>query len=86
MSYIFSQFLSNGHDCEFAYDLDEVAKFIPGGGIHRKIQRYFTRLRMVSEINRSDNYTLRSQGAIALEKRRHLQSSYLIIHPFSDFR
>lgn len=41
---------------------------------------------MVSEISKQSNNFLRSQGAIASEKYRHLRENRYIIHPFSDAR
>lgn len=66
--------------------MDEVAKFIPGHTFYDRLQRFFVRLRVVSEVNRTDVYCLRSQGAIAREKRRHLANYPFIVHPFSDAR
>lgn len=72
------------HDCDFAYDLDIVAKYSPGTGISDRIKRYFMRLKVISELNKIGNAWLRSQGAVANEKERHLIKYRYMIHPFSD--
>ncbi|KAF5290202.1 hypothetical protein FQR65_LT11636 [Abscondita terminalis] len=41
---------------------------------------------MISETNKRCNRYLRSQGAIAFEKYRHLKKNSYMIHPFSDAR
>lgn len=80
------QFLKYEHDCDFAYDLDVVARYFPGMDLRSRLRRYFVRLRVISEVHKIGNYWLRSQGAVALEKQRHILNYLIIIHPFSDVR
>lgn len=55
-------------------------------GIFSRLKRYFIRLRVISEDHKIGNIWLRSQGAVASEKERHILNYLYIIHPFSDAR
>lgn len=63
-----------------------VAKYFPGMDILSRLKRYFIRLRVISEDHKIGNTWLRSQGAVANEKERHILNYLNIIHPFSDAR
>lgn len=66
--------------------MDVVAKYFPGTDFLSRVRRYFIRLRVISEVHKIGNGWLRSQGAVAKEKERHILKYLYIIHPFSDAR
>ncbi|KAF5290203.1 hypothetical protein FQR65_LT11637 [Abscondita terminalis] len=80
------KFAKYGHECNIENELDETPNFFPGKTCYARVQRTLMRFRMISETNKRCNRYLRSQGAIAFEKYRHLKQNSYMIHPFSDAR
>ncbi|XP_074036631.1 cyclic nucleotide-gated channel alpha-3 isoform X2 [Leptinotarsa decemlineata] len=80
-------FANYGHDCT----LDDISdnydwNYAPGFSLLKKIQRWFVRLRVVSESSKLYTHHLRSFGAISAERRRQLKYHPYTIHPFSTGR
>ncbi|KAF5302306.1 hypothetical protein FQA39_LY10345 [Lamprigera yunnana] len=79
-------FVKYGHKCDMENELDELPQFIPGNTLYAQLKRVLMRFRMISETNKRCNHHIRSQGAISLEKHRHLKKHTFMLHPFSDAR
>ncbi|KAK4885905.1 hypothetical protein RN001_002176 [Aquatica leii] len=83
---LLSEFAKYGHECDMENELDELPHFLPGKSWYARLKRELMRFRMVSETNKRCTRHLRSQGAIAFEKHKHLKTYPYMVHPFSDAR
>lgn len=73
------------HVCKLPAQEDIIVRYIDSG-IFVDFRRKIRQLMMVNPNHPCSKAFLRSMAAIRLEKARHLQHYYYIIHPFSSAR
>lgn len=75
-----------GHSCEIVTDSQScLPKLPPQASSNKKFVRWMRKKLMVSRGNPRTRMFMKSQAATKAEKRRQLQCSWFIIHPFSQF-
>lgn len=75
-----------GHSCEIVTDSQScLPKLPPQASATKRLIRWIRKQLIVSGGNPRTRMFFKSEAATKAEKRRHLQSSWFIIHPFSQF-
>lgn len=81
-----SPWLYGTHHCQITTDSQScLPKLPPQAGTLRRCARSIRKKLMVSRKNIRTRILCRSEASTKAERHRHLQSSWFVIHPFSEF-